>query len=230
METTQDQSVIDVSSLINNTEVMEIDPGANAFDRAKPLSDDEYKAAIGLPGTAEGQKNMLHEYPIKNGPNAGTKFYTVTAELKINEYVDVKKDPKFLQGKSRTFEKRFSSMSRMIDGKPTNEIATALIAMGYKIEGPVKVADLISTFIKALGGGGVVGVETQWEAQVETNDLNKNGNGKKTWKTVRRGEKNFPPDPGGGFNPEITVADPKNPTTTVQTRARAEIVRLFRVA
>jgi hypothetical protein len=213
---------IDVSALGDNTEIMEVDPTANAFDRSKPLPDARYKATIGLPSTEEGRKNMLKEGTVtKEGQYKGNKYYIVTAELKINEFLDPQADNKILQGKQRTFEMRFSSFQRMIDGKPTSEIATALVAMGAQISGKVGVGQLVAAFVQMLGGGALVGAETQWEAQVEGNEIGRNG--KKLWVTVKRGEKNFPIDPAGGHNPEITVGDK-------QGRARAEIKSIFKIS
>lgn len=194
---------------------VEYDPQVeDPFALPAPPPDGRHQAIISLGRPAQGSDDPIQiKLQRKDGETAetasGDPYLFVPVALKI-----------LAPGEDYDGLMVYDNVSSLKMRNGTTRLHEMLKACGNPPPRQCKLSTLRDMILQTLGGGNVtVEIETQWRAQVEETDAK---TGKKEYKTLKTGMKNFPKLENGNHDPKIA-----HPKTGEEVVARAEVKGYF---
>jgi hypothetical protein len=204
------------------SEKVEIDPGADSFVIAPPIPDGKYLATIQLSTDPQTPPLEGIHYAATTGRDGQQRdaknVIRVNTELVVLQFANPELDNSVLQGRSKKFEKGFSTQIRKTATGNASEAVTLLNYLGVNVPAGTDAEVVAQALYQKLSSDPrpIVGVEIVWKAGFSKDKSNPKDFG--SWAVV--GMRNFPLLPTGLHSPIATV-------NGTEYHAKAYILRLF---
>ncbi len=206
-EAREQQEFLDLSNLPSvptEEDRVEVDPSADAFAGMAPVKDGDHSAKL-MYGTDDPEKRWQRRKD-KNG----NTYYATRIQARIIAPGDD-------DDNKAVFDGFVSTMMR----NGTSRVIGVLGALGYDVSTVSSHLDQVKALDNLLAGEPSCGIETEWEAQYDTGNVDSD-TGKKIYKTLKRGMRNFPSDPNGVYNHTL-----ESPVDGSDVNAQARVKRYF---
>lgn len=191
------------------TETVNIDAKGDAFAQAAPVDDGKYAFILGP--SADPNVNTVEggHFDARAGKPA-TDIIKLNLSLTIAQGLEGQ-DPAKLIGKTKRFDKSFSTATKIVNGVATSEIATILKYLGADLSAAIASGQLTNVALAAtllqsvMSGTAQIGGSTVWKGGYKEGKERADGS-KEFGKFLVVGQKNFPLAPGGkpGEGPYLT--------------------------
>lgn len=184
-------------------EKVNFDAGADAFAVIPPVPDGKYAATLGPSTDSKSPTLQVKQWPATAEKPALTVI-RINATLTLTTPLDPGVSADVLKGKTKTFDKAFSTQVKTRNGQKVSEAVTLLSYLGYNVEPGTSAEVIAKTLLDILKSGQAqIGVKTVWKAGFQEGEVDEN-TGRKAFGSFKMvGMSKFPLLPNGTHNPVL---------------------------